>query len=228
MDLKRNERFYVQNDMWRMLGGGLLIAGLIWFWLGWSAASYYGPCVMVPVGLVMFLVASARNVPESEIQGHIRKTMQDLGNDVTERPDFSRQVLRTPAPFRGEAFVFDERVSKARRGKDSKLLSDVYSATAVYFTKDALLLRGRVLNLSDGTVGNVEKKLLWEEIGSATLEEYEYRVSVTNKRHETATARGVLLQLKGREGEVLYAAPVPNDMDSEELCNNITKRSAIG
>ena len=58
MDLKRNERFFKQNDVLRLLGGGLLIVGLIWFWIGRTAASYYGPCVMVPVGLILFLVTN--------------------------------------------------------------------------------------------------------------------------------------------------------------------------
>jgi len=224
MDLKRNERFYKQNDMWRLLGGGLLIAGLIWFWLGWSAASYYGPCIMVPAGLVLFLVTSARNVSESEIRGHIQKTLQDLGEDVTERPELARQILSVPAPYRGEAFLFDERMGAARRGKDARLLSDVYGATAAYFTQEALLIRGRILNLSDGTVQNTEHKLLWSDIGSAKLESYEMRVATTNKRHEVAVARGAWLILKDREGELLYRAAVPDDMDGEEFCQNVMKK----
>lgn len=226
MDLKRNERFYKQTDLWRLVGGGLLIVGFIWLWIGRSMLSYYLPVVMIPVGLVMFLVASARNVPESEIRGNIQKTMQDLGCDISERREVSATVLRTPAPYRGEAFVFDGRMKAARRGKDSKLLSDVYCATAIFFTKEALLLRGRVLDLSDGTVEGTEKKWLWESIASATVVPFEYRVTITNKRRQTATARGVELVLVSREGEELYRAPVPNDMDSEELCQHIEKMAA--
>jgi hypothetical protein len=224
MDLKRNERFYKQNDLWRLLGGGLLIVGFVWFWIGFSAASYYGPCVMVPVGLIMFLVASARHVPESEIRGHIQKTMKDLDADIVEKPELFSQVLRNPTPYRGESFVYDERMKVARRGRDAKLLTDVYSATAIYFTKDALLLRGRTLNLSDGAVEDVAEKLLLTDVASATLEPYEYRVTITNKRREVAVARGVELQLKDREGRLLYCAPVPNDMDAEALCQSVMKK----
>ena len=32
--------------------------------------------------------------------------------------------------------------------------------------------------------------------------------------------------LVSREGEELYRAPVPNDMDSEELCQHIEKMAA--
>jgi hypothetical protein len=112
----------------------------------------------------------------------------------------------------------------ARRGRDAKLLTDVYSATAIYFTKDALLLRGRTLNLSDGAVEDVAEKLLLTDVASATLEPYEYRVTITNKRREVAVARGVELQLKDREGRLLYRAPVPNDMDAEALCQSVMKK----
>lgn len=223
MDLKRNERFYKQNDMWRLLGGGLLIVGFIWLWVGRTMASYYLPIVMIPAGFVMFLVTSARNVPESEIRGHIQKAVQGLGNDITEHPDLSKQVLNTPAPYRGEAFAFDERMKVARRGKDAKLLSDVFCATAAYFTKDALLLRGRVVNLSDGTVQSAEFRLLWEDVGSAALEPYDVKVTMANKRRETATARGGMLTVTGKEGELLYSAPVPNDMDGEDFCKSVMR-----
>ena len=73
MDVKRNKRFLGQNDTLWLVSGGMLIFGLLWFWLGWSAASYYGPCVMVSVGFVLFLVASGRHVPESEIRTVIQR-----------------------------------------------------------------------------------------------------------------------------------------------------------
>ena len=225
MDLKRNERFFKQNDTLRLISGGMLIVGLIWFWVGWSAASYYVPCVIVPLGIVMFLVTSARHVPESEIRGNIQKALSALGQDVEQAPDFHTHVLKVPAPYRGESFVFDERARAARRGKDAKLLSDVYQATAIYFTQEALLVRGMTVDLSNGTVESQEKKILWTELAGATVTPYELRVALSNKKNATATGRGAWLELQGSEGEVVYRAAVPNDMDAEDLCSQINKRA---
>ena len=225
MDLKRNERFFKQNDTLRLISGGMLIVGLIWFWVGWSAASYYVPCVIVPLGIVMFLVTSARHVPESEIRGNIQKALSALGRDVEQAPDFHTHVLKVPAPYRGESFVFDERARAARRGKDAKLLSDVYQATAIYFTQEALLVRGMTVDLSNGTVESQEKKILWTELAGATVMPYELRVALSNKKNATATGRGAWLELQGNEGEAVYRAAVPNDMDAEDLCSQINKRA---
>ena len=225
MDPKRNERFFKQNDMLRLIGGGMLIVGLIWFWLGWSAASYYGPCVMVPAGLVLFLGTSARHVPESEIRGNIQKALADLARDVEENPEQSLRVLATPAPYRGESFVFDGSARLFRRGKDARLLSDVYEATALYFTQEALLLRGATVRLLDASTEMKAERLLWSELGQAVLVPYEARVGLTNQKNATATARGVWLELKGSAGQTLYRAAVPDDMDAESLCQQINKRA---
>ena len=226
MDLKRNERFFKQNDTLRLVSGGMLIIGLIWFWVGWSAASYYVPCVIVPLGLVLFLVASARHVPESEIRGNIQKALAELGQDVEQASDFHTRVLKMPAPYRGESFVFDERARAARRGKDAKLLSDLYQATVIYFTQEALLVRGMTVDLSGGTVTTDAQKILWSELAMATVIPYEVRIGLSNKKNTTAMGRGAWLEVQGSEGEILYRAAVPNDMDADDLCSQINKRAA--
>ena len=226
MDLKRNERFFKQNDTLRLISGGMLIVGLIWFWVGWSAASYYVPCVIVPLGLVLFLITSARHVPESEIRGNIQKALAELGRDVEQAPDFHTRVLKTPIPYRGESFVFDERAHAARRGKDAKLLTDIYQATAIYFTQEALLVRGVTVNLSSGAVDMQVQRIMWSELAAATVTPYELHIGLTNKKNAMATGRGAWLEVRGKEGDVLYVAAVPNDMDAEDLCTQINKRVA--
>ncbi len=224
MQIQRVKRFFKQTDTWRLLGGGLLIVGFLWLWLGVTAASYYGPIVMIPVGLVMFLVASARMVPESEIRQSLEKQMSDLGTDVMEDPRLSRFVLKMPAPWRGEAFAFDENTQWAKRGKDAKLLSDTYYATAIYFTEEHCLLRGRCLHLDGREIIDCNEKLLWGELGKAELIPYEEKVMLTNRRKTATMAKGVLLELRNAQDEIIWRAPVPDDMESEGLCTALNQR----
>lgn len=223
MDLKRNERFFKQNDVLRLLGGGLLIVGLIWFWIGRTAASYYGPCVMVPVGLILFLVTSARHVPESEIRGNIQKALANFHENAQGSPDMKSRVLSTPAPYCAESFVFDQEAHAFRRGKDAKLLSDVYQATAICFTQDLLLVHGATVDLSNGAVKTDMQKLLWTDLEGATMIPYENKINLTNKKNAVATARGAWLELQNSDGTIAYRAAVPDDMDGEVVCQQINK-----
>lgn len=217
MDYKRNERFFKQNDMPRLIGAGLLVVGLLWFWLGRSALSYYGPCVMVPAGFLLFLAASSRNVPESEIRGVISRNLADLDADITQNEEWAGRILTVPAPYRGEAFAFDGEERMVRRGKDAKLLSGTYCATAVFVTRDVLLLRGRCLSLTEDGAEDVKLTLPRAEVGAIELMPFERRVRLTNQRNAQATVKGITLCLRNTKGESVYCAPVPDDMDAENL-----------
>ena len=221
MDVKRNKRFSGQNDTLRLVSGGMLILGLLWFWLGWSAASYYGPCVMVPVGFVLFLIASGRHVSESEIRTTIQRHLSDLDADITQNDEYSRRILATPGPYRGESFAFDESVNMVRRGKDAKLLSDTYCATAVFVTRDELILRGRRISLIGDETKDVQLMVPRAEVGLLEICSFESPVVLSNQRNAQATARGAILCLYKINGEMLYNAPVPNDMNAEALCSAI-------
>ena len=59
---------------------------------------------------------------------------------------------------------------------------------------------------------------------SAELASFEVSVALSNTKKATATVRGVMLELKKKDGEVAYRAPIQNDIDAEKLCEDIARR----
>ena len=82
---KDGSRYYRQTDLWRLLGAGLMIVGVVWFYFGYSAASYYVPCVITPVGLVMFLVFSSRHISDNDMEEERNHRLEGYDTSITER-----------------------------------------------------------------------------------------------------------------------------------------------
>ena len=95
--------YYRQTDFWRILGAGLMIAGVVWFYIGYSMASYYIPCIITPVGLVLFLVFSSRHVSDADMDEERAHRLTDYDASITSRGDYSRIVLRQPSDIETEA-----------------------------------------------------------------------------------------------------------------------------
>ncbi len=225
MNLKKIERFFGQMDAWRLIGGAMAVIGLILYMWGWSMVSYYASLAMMPIGVILFFVASARFVAESEIRQTLQKATVDVDADIVSDADLSHKLLKNAPTYRGESFAFatEEGVTMARHGKDAAILTNLYWVTTLYFTADALLLRARRVNLADGSHEDVSKRLPWEDLGSATVTSFEISVALTNRRNGRATARGAYLELNDKEGVLIYRAPVKNDMDADTLCEHINK-----
>lgn len=219
MDIKRNIRFFKQNDVLRLFGATVAIVGLIWFYFGMSMASYYGPIVMMPVGLALFIVCSARAVPESEIRQCVTKAQDGLGKDVTE----GRESAYVRREFCAEGQYYDEYATMFRRVKDAKVLSDASCKTMLYLTDDALLIRSRRVVLATGEVEDKGLRLEWNEIGGAQIVPYETRVKLTNSRKAYAGVRGARLTLSAKDGSIVCCVPIQNDVDAEKLCEEITR-----
>lgn len=172
----------------------------------------------------MFIVASARMVAESEVRQNLDKMLQGVGQDVMEREELHSRVLKNPPPFCAQGFYFEEHATLFRKGKDAKLLSDAYGYTMLYFTNDALLIRARRVTLSTGESEDTSLCAEWQTLQGAEIVPFEKQVLLSNTQKATATARGVVLQIKDRGGEILYCAPIQNDIAAEQLCEQITRR----
>lgn len=225
-EFERNARYFKQNDVWRNVGAVLAVVGVIFLYFGWSAFTYYAAALMIPVGVVLFIVVSARAVPESEVRQNLSRTFADVGKDVTENERLRTRILQNPAPFCAQESDFGTTATLFRRTKDAKLLSDVYVYTMLYFTEDALLLRSRRAELAKGCCEDTDLRLEWQELGRAELVPYEITVRLSNTKRTTAVARGVALQLIGRDEEMLLRVPIQNDIGTEQLCKDIARMVA--
>ena len=140
--------YYRQTDFWRLLGAGLMIVGVVWFYIGFSMASYYVPCVITPVGLVMFLIFSGRHVSDSDMDEERAHRLTDYDATITSRNDYSRIVLRQPSNTETEAYHMGEPATCYKRDKNGKLVSDRFVKSHFFFTTDGLWVISRTLSMT--------------------------------------------------------------------------------
>lgn len=224
---KDSTRYYRQTDFWRLLGAGLMIAGLAYFWLGRSMLSYYIPCVITPAGLILFLVFSGRYISDNDMAEEREHRLMGYDHEVTERADFSRYVLKQPADVETEGYHMGDRAAYFKRSRNGSLVSDRFVKTHFFFTKDALLVCSRELSMTvpreeAGASADTSMTLFFDTLTSARLCENQTTVTLSNTK-KAATAHWMELVIEGAEGELLRL-PVKNDMDMSNLCEELTRK----
>ena len=221
-------RYYLQTDLWRMIGAALMIIGVVWFYFGMSSASYYVPSVITPVGLVLFLVFSVRHVSDNDMEEEKNHRLQGYDHSVTERNDYTRYVLKQPADVETEAYHMGEKASYFKRGKNSTPVSDIFVKSHFFFTKDGLHICSREIALTvprdtEGAAADTEMILPLENISKAELCKQTTTVMLSNTKKEV-TVHWMELVLSDADGELLRL-PVKDDMDMAGLCDVLNRMS---
>lgn len=224
---KDGARYYHQTDFWRLFGAGLMIVGVVWFYFGFTMASYYVPCVITPVGLVLFLVFSTKHISDNDMEEERNHRLEDYDKGITDRNDYSRLVLRQPSDMETDAYRFDGSATYFKRGKNSTPVSDRFVKTHFFFTADALLVVSRELSMTipreeEGAVADTELVLPYADLVSAELVDQTGTVMLTNTQ-KPASVKWTELVITGHEGEILRL-PVKNDMDMSTLCDGLNRK----
>ena len=221
--------YFRQKDILRPLGAVLLPLGLVVLYFGWGFISYILGAICVPVGLVMFIVGGARYVSDNDVAELVDHALLDYDKSVTEMTGYERVVLRQPAPFEISAYDFGEQAKYFKKGKNGTPVSDRFTRTHIFYTKDTLMIVGRSLILTelDGTtdagITEFAEHIAISGITSATLEQYETPVILTNTG-KAVTVKWCELVLTGAEGELLRV-PAKNDMDVTNFVEDVNRRN---
>ena len=184
--LRDGSRYFIQKDILRPIGAVLLPVGLLVLYFGWSYFSYIFGAIAAPAGLVLFIVGGAKQVSDSDIAEQIDRAMLDYDKSVTDMVGYERIVLKQPAPIEISAYSFGNEAKYFKRGKNGSPVSDRYTRTHIFYTKDALWVVGRSISLTDlGEAGgegitDFSEQLAISGIRAATLEQYETPVTLTN------------------------------------------------
>ena len=170
---KDRSRYFRQTDTLRLVGGALAIIGIAWYYFGYSYASYIIPTIITPIGVVLFILGSCRHIGDNDMDEEIQRLLLDYDQSVTSRADFSRLVLKHPSDVQTQAYVMQHPAQYFKRGKNSKPMSDICIKSHFFFTKDALLVCMRQLNLAqdptDGGVSDNELALAFASIVKAEI-----------------------------------------------------------
>lgn len=229
--IKDGSLYFRQKDILRPVGAVLLPAGLVIVYFTWGILFVLGALASA-AGLVMFIVGGARYVSDNDVAEQIDHAMQDYDRSVTDMAGYERVVLKQPAPFEISAYGFGEDAAFFKKGKNGTPVSDRYTRTHVFYTKDAILIVGRSVSLTELNetagegVADFEGRFPLADLTSASLETYETPVTLTNTG-KTVTVRWCELVLYGAEGEVLRI-PAKNDMDASGLVEEVNRRSEGG
>jgi hypothetical protein len=221
-------RYYHQQDIVRPIGGGILILGLLLLFLRMGFISYILATVFIPVGLVLFLVGGSKLVSESDVQELVDHAMLDYDKSITNMNGYERIVLKQPAPVEMEAYTFGENAKYFKRGKNSTPVSDVFTRTHLFYTKDSLMIVGRTLCISELNeaegkgITDVSEQISIAGIKSASLDVHETTVTLTNTG-KPVTVKWCELVIMGHSEE-LMRIPTKNDMDASGLVDDLNRR----
>ncbi len=234
--IKDGSLYFRQKDIARPLGAALLVVGLVWFYIGYSMASYYIPCIIVPLGLVLFLVGGSRLISENDMAERLGAVMLDYDKSVTDLPAYDRVILRAPAPVEIKAYHFGGKATYFKKGKNSTPVSDICTTTHFFFAKEAVMIVGRTVStaaLGTGEAGDDSRAvtdfsttLAYAEIASAAIEEHSDSVKLTNTGKMLSVKWCELVLIAADEaGTELLRVPAKNDMDAAGLCEEINRRA---
>ncbi len=224
--------YFEQKDMLRPIALGALIAGLVMMWLGRSYISYILAAILISVGLVTYIVTAARIVSHDEVPDQAKKAMREYDAVYTESKEFSKEVLRHPAPVESELHIYGDGAKYFKKVKDGRVISDVYVKSHFFFTNESFVAVSRRVSLCelDGLtkagIYDEFKKLAFSDISSASLEEKELEVILSDTKKPVKVKQGELVIL-GKGGELLRLA-VKNDVAMESLCKDVSRRCASG
>lgn len=226
--IKDGSLYFRQKDILRPIGAALMPIGLVWFYFGWSWISYILPSIMVPVGLVLFIVGGSKIISDNDIAEQLDHAMVDYDKSVTDMSGFDRVVLRQPAPVEISAYHFGEYAKYFKKGKNGTPISDLYTRSHLFFTKESIMIVSRTVSISElketegSGVMDTSDHIAFASIKNASLEEYNTPVTLTNTG-KPLTVKWCELVLQGVDGELLRI-PAKNDMDASTLVDDINRR----
>ncbi len=229
--IKDGSLYFRQKDIMRPLGAGLLIVGLVWFYIGMSMASYYIPCIITPLGLVLFIVGGSRHISDNDVAEQLARAMLDYDKPITDMTGYERVVLKQPSPVETAAYSFGTDAAYFKKGKNGTPISDRYTGAHFFFTRDTLMVIGRRVSMTelseDPTTGVREFEDTYLLTGiAATLDEHSTTVKLSNTDKELAVKWHELVITEREGGAELLRIAVRNDMDVSDLCEEINRRGA--
>ena len=206
--------YFKRSDNIASTGMGLLVAGVILFFLGWYFfwLFFYIGISMIPVGLALYIYGSSGSVDENELNKVIKENADTITfADIKESAEFRKRLSKNPIeePF-GE-YVFSTNVLM-KKAKSGAIVSSEYVCGKMLILTDALYIRTRSFSFVSNKQHQSEIEIPFTSIEKIAMEHENKRYMVNNKELVTKASALVITH----EG-IKTKLPRKDDIYSDEL-----------
>lgn len=239
MNYDRNKKYFAQN-----LGTAPIIISAACFALGFLMVVILANTrgvpgyIMTPVGLTLiavgaaiFVVRSARKIPDAEISDQAKKLYETFQEDFNRK--FLPQDIRTiryemanhisrpklePVTF--ATYCFEGEEVLAKKGNDGKCRSSIYSMSGFILKPESICVAEREISLVSDTdpIPGDFREIKYLDLGSASLEK------VPEKKGYEGFAKYRHLTLKDNDGAIVIDFPIIADAAADDYVKDINVR----
>lgn len=238
MNYERNKKYFAQH-----LSTAPVVISAACIGIGFIMAVFLAntrgmPYVMMPIGLTLiaigaaiFVVRSARKIPDAEISEQAKKlyaTFQDdfnnhfIPQDIrTIRYEMTNHISRPKLePVTFATYCFEGEEVMAKKGNDGKCRSSIYSMSGFILKPDSICVAEREISLisdNDPIPGDF-REIKYLDLGSATLEH------VPAKKGYEGFAKYRHLTLWDTDGNIVIDFPIIADAAADDYVSDINLR----
>ena len=239
MNYERNKKYFAQQ-----LSTVPVVISAACFGIGFLMVVFLantrgiGSYIMTPLGLTLiaigaaiFVVRSARKIPDAEISEQAAKLYEIFKDDFNQK--FLPQDIRTIRyemtnhisrpklePITFATYCFEGEEVMAKKGNDGKCRSSIYSMSGFILKPDSICVAEREISLisdNDPIPGDF-RELKYLDLGSATLEH------VPEKKGYEGFAKYRHLRLCDNEGKIVIEFPIIADAAADDYVKDIAVR----
>lgn len=206
--------YFKRSDNIASTGMGLLVAGVILFFLGWYFfwLFFYIGIPMIPVGIALYIYGSNGSADENALNKVIKENTDAITfADIKESNEYRGRLSKKAMEEVLGGYVFNDNVLM-KKAKSSSMVSSEYVLAKMLILNDALLIRSSAFSFISDEKHNSEIEIPFSAIEKIEIERQTETFTVGKKE---LTAKTCFLVIT-HEG-VQTRLPRKDDIYADEL-----------
>ena len=147
--LKRNRNYFTKSDTPMYVGIGMLVVGVVLYFVTYSYVVYIIASVLAAAGLILALIGASVHVSDADLDHCVVKLTEGMEVDLVENPKFAKRMRREVPVAKVQSYVFDDALAH-KYGKSGTIRTEKLESTLLYPLDTALyVVHRRISLLSD-------------------------------------------------------------------------------
>ena len=214
--LKRNLNYFTKSDTPMYVGIGMLIVGVVLYFVTYNYVVYVIASVLAVVGLVLALIGASYRVTDADIDACIARLTEGMEVDLVENPKFAKRMRKEVPMIRVQNYIFDD-VLAHKYGKSGTIRTERLESALLYPLDTALYVVHRRFSLLADACNTEVYEIPYAEIESMEITEQQTKLTF-GKNTRTITYSTLCIQ-----GTEPLALPMQSNADTDEFVSRMRR-----